>query len=189
MDIAKCNALKAELMASAPAVEVARDAIEAIIRTTFEALSTAEAYPHINNSDTEAKIAEFMSGFDNNPSATSTGAVTTLERFFDGNDDRGSICCNLDPHPGIARVRDVLTGLLTRPDVEGVYVYVLDINPGEHSWPHSDTVLVVGNIKLRALKNAVADLMPDEVGTAIDGILPPDIRKRHNGRVRTIWWD
>ena len=28
--------------------------------------------------------------------------VVPIERFFDGNDDLGSIGCNLNPHPGIA---------------------------------------------------------------------------------------
>ena len=32
--------------------------------------------------------------------------VVGIDRFFDGNDDLGSIGCNLDPHPGIARFID-----------------------------------------------------------------------------------
>src|SRR5262245_27366125 len=42
--------------------------------------------------------------------------LVAIERFFDGNDDLGSIGCNLMPHPGVEAFRDVLTGLLCRPD-------------------------------------------------------------------------
>ncbi len=47
--------------------------------------------------------------------------VVPIARFFDGNDDLGSIGCNLDPHPGIDKFREVLTGLLGRADVQAVY--------------------------------------------------------------------
>ena len=47
--------------------------------------------------------------------AQSEPRVVPIDRFFAGNDDLGSIGCNLDPHPGIDRFRQVLTGLLARP--------------------------------------------------------------------------
>lgn len=63
--------------------------------------------------------------------------------FFDGNDDEGSIGCNLDPHPGIARFWDTLVSLGQRRDVEAVYVWVR-----KHWWPlslkvpHRDTLRI-----------------------------------------------
>ena len=44
------------------------------------------------------------------------GQTIPVEEFFDGNDDLGSIGCNLDPHPGVDAFRNFLTGLLGRPD-------------------------------------------------------------------------
>src|SRR4051812_20945450 len=44
--------------------------------------------------------------------------IVSIERFFDGNEDSGSIGCNLTDHPGIDSFRDALTGLLRRPDVQ-----------------------------------------------------------------------
>jgi hypothetical protein len=44
--------------------------------------------------------------------------LVPIEEFFDGNDDLGSIGCNLPEHPGIAVFRDILVGLTLRPDVE-----------------------------------------------------------------------
>ena len=46
--------------------------------------------------------------------------IISVERFFDGSDDLGSIGCNLIEHPGVDAFRDVLTGLLRRPDVQSL---------------------------------------------------------------------
>jgi hypothetical protein len=55
--------------------------------------------------------------------------MVSIERFFDGNDDLGSIGCNLAEHPGIEVFRDVLTGLLERDDVEGVFALIMRLIP------------------------------------------------------------
>src|SRR3954452_23976533 len=89
--------------------------------------------------------------------------VVSITRFFDGNDDLGSIGCNLDPHPGIDRFREVLTGLLDRPDVRGVYARISELDPGEGCWPYTDIVLVAGTIPEDALRQAVSVLRPDEI--------------------------
>src|SRR4051812_46870703 len=72
--------------------------------------------------------------------------VVPIARFFDGNDDLASIGCNLDPHPSIEVFRDVLVGLLGRPGVEAVYAQISELDPGDDSWPFTDTALVVGGI-------------------------------------------
>lgn len=43
-----------------------------------------------------------------------------MSEFFDGNDDLGSIGCNLSDHPGIEAFRDTFARLLARPDVEAI---------------------------------------------------------------------
>ncbi len=111
-----------------------------------------------------------------------------IDRFFDGNDDLGSIGCNLLEHPGIERFRDILVGLERRPDVQGVYAQIAELDPGEDSWPFTDTVLVVGSIDPDTLRGLVAPLRPDEVGPAATG-LPPSISEKHDGTVSVVWWD
>ena len=54
---------------------------------------------------------------------------------FDGNDDAGSIGCNLTEHPGMNVFRDVLTGLLRRSDVQAVYAQIAELDAGEDCWP------------------------------------------------------
>ena len=110
-------------------------------------------------------------------------------RFFDGNDDRGSIGCNLNAHPGVEAFRDVLAGLLGRSDVEAVYSQIAELDPGEGSWPFTDTILVVGRISAAELRRAVSPLRPDEVGASEAFGIADSISERHGSPVLVVWWD
>ena len=115
--------------------------------------------------------------------------VVPLDRFFDGNDDEGSIGCNLVPHPGIPLFRDTLLGLLQRSDVTAVYALISELDPGDDAWPFTDTVLVAGTIQPEALTEALSVLQPDYVAFADPdeigefGIQPPVVQGV------TAWWD
>jgi len=115
--------------------------------------------------------------------------IVSVERFFDGNDDPGSIGCNLIEHPGVDTFRDVLTGLLRRRDVQAVYAQISELDPGEGCWPFADTVLVVGAIPADELRSAVSTLEPDEVAGAEDFGVSPSIAERHGSTVLAAWWD
>jgi len=115
--------------------------------------------------------------------------IISVERFFDGNDDLGSIGCNLIEHPGVDAFRDVLTGLLRRPDVQAVYAQISELDPGEDCWPFANTVLVVGAIPADELRSAVSTLEPDEVAAAEDFGISPSIAERHGSPVLAAWWD
>jgi len=115
--------------------------------------------------------------------------VVPISRFFDGNDDLGSIGCNLDPHPGINIFQKVLTGLIGRTDIQAVYAQISESDPGEGCWPFTDTILVVGNISANLLREEVSDLEPSEVGAAEEVSLSPTIAERFGSPVAAIWWD
>ena len=115
--------------------------------------------------------------------------VVPIADFFDGNDDLGSIGCNLDPHPGLDAFRDVLTGLLRRADVQAVYAQISELDAGEDMWPFSNTVVVAGEISPDDLRTAVSSLHPDEVGDAGALVLSSSIAERHGSAVQVIWWD
>lgn len=115
--------------------------------------------------------------------------IVSVERFFDGNDDLGSIGCNLTEHPGMDVFRDILTGILRRPGVEAVYAQISELDPGDGCWPFADTVFVVGKISADELRDAVATLQPDTVGDAEDFGIPSQISERHSSPVFAIWWD
>jgi hypothetical protein len=112
-----------------------------------------------------------------------------IERFFDGNDDEGSIGCNLLPHPGIAAFRNALVGLTRRPNVEAVYALVAETDPGEGLWPFSDTIFVAGTIGHRELMQAITALQPDEIAVAEEPMIPRRLRSAHRGQVLYAWWD
>ena len=92
--------------------------------------------------------------------------LVRIEVFFDGNDDLGSIGCNLIRHPGIEAARATFARLSARDDVEAIYAQIAELDPGEDSWPFTDTVLVFGSISPEQLAEEVAALEPDEVGSA-----------------------
>jgi hypothetical protein len=115
--------------------------------------------------------------------------VVSIDRFFDGNDDLGSIGCNLVDHPGVDRFRQVLAGLLDRQDVEAVYALISELDPGEDSWPFTDTVAVVGSIPADKLRQIVAPLEPDEVGAVDDFGVPASLKQKHDAPVLVAWWD
>ncbi len=50
--------------------------------------------------------------------------LLTLPEFFDGNDDFGSIGCNLAPPPGPVKFYEILKGISERSDVADVRVQI-----------------------------------------------------------------
>ncbi len=115
--------------------------------------------------------------------------LVPITRFFDGNDDLGSIGCNLIGHPGIDLFRDILVGLLSRHDVEAVYAAISELNPGESQWPFANTVFVFGSISVSELTAIVNQLEPDEVCGAGQIEVPTPVGVRHDSRAITLWWD
>lgn len=136
------------------------------------------------NVDREKKIALIES-----ISAQPECPLVAIERFFDGNNDLGSIGCNLMEHPGIDQFHEILTGLLRRDDVEAVFVQISELDPGDECWPFSDTVLVVGTIPVSELLEVVAPLQPDEVGTTEEYGTASSVLTKYKSPVHVIWWD
>lgn len=87
--------------------------------------------------------------------------LVTLDEFFDGNSEVGSIGCNLDSAPAPARFYELLLEIARRPEVKDVRVQITAFDAPE--WPFSDTVYVMTS----ATPEEVAlwfpdDLKPDE---------------------------
>ena len=113
--------------------------------------------------------------------------IVPIETFFDGNDDKASIGCNLMSHPGMDAFRNILLGIAARPNVVAVYAQVSEVDSGEAYWPFADTVLVVGPIRVDELANALAALEPDDVGPPAHGVR--EAIARHDAPVLVAWWD
>ena len=94
-----------------------------------------------------------------------TGLVlVTLEEFFEGNNDRGSIWCNLPEAPEPQMVFEVLKMIRARKDVADVRIMVTQYDGGEDEWPFSDTVYFIMSATPDDAKAWFGELYyPDEI--------------------------
>ena len=114
-------------------------------------------------------------------------ALVTIAEFFDGNDDLGSIGCNLTDHPGLDHFRQVLDNIASRPDVEQVWLQIYDLEEGD--WPFSENVLIVGTAPASHIEELSESLQPSEVSELQMDWTPsraPDLSGR---RYINLWWD
>jgi hypothetical protein len=72
-----------------------------------------------------------------------SSVAVSLEEFFVGNDDGGSIWCNIQNPIPPDRVFDILRGIRDRDRVADVVVLVTQYDGGKEEWPFSDTVYVI----------------------------------------------
>jgi hypothetical protein len=116
--------------------------------------------------------------------------VVSLEQFFDGNVDLGSIGCNLDDHPGIERFASVLHAIRDRPDVYDVLVGISEVL-ANGEWPLSNHVYVVTTAGPEAVCEWAASLGAEQPGQGWWNGAPPrwPIRVPAAARVVTLWWD
>jgi hypothetical protein len=117
--------------------------------------------------------------------------IIDIDDFFDGNEDAGSIGCNLDMHPGIGVFRDILCGLKKENGVKEVLALVTEIDPGEDSWPFADTVYIFGDIDIGVVKARLAPLEPtevDRIGFFASSELK-NMAKAKNTKLTVAWWD
>lgn len=115
--------------------------------------------------------------------------LAPIEAFLEGNEDLGSIGCNLPDHPGMAAFRAVFARLAARPDVDAIYAQIAELDPGDDCWPFADTVYVVGSIPGEHLGDALAPLQPDEVSLVGREDVPPELAQRYAAPIHVAWWD
>jgi hypothetical protein len=115
--------------------------------------------------------------------------LVSYERFFEGNDDVGSIACNIEAHPGVAWYSDAFKRIAADPAVKAIFVEINDVNQVEDdndSWPSSDKVHVVTKASDKRIEAWRQELQADEVGPVekAEGLEVPE---GYRGQV--FWWD
>jgi hypothetical protein len=116
--------------------------------------------------------------------------VVSLEDFFEGNKDYGSIGCNLDEHPGPSRFYSVLRSIRARPQVQDVLVSISEVPEDDESWPYSDRVYIFTSAAPEELRDWARELQPSEVEEGFIGGAPPAAPALEPGmRVLALWWD
>jgi hypothetical protein len=116
--------------------------------------------------------------------------IVSLEDFFVGNSDRGSIGCNLgDRQPAISEFYSTLRGLRAKSEVQDILVRIYDYDNAP-SWPYTDTVYIIASATLDQVQRWIAPLKPDEVHTGWMYGAPPKAPSLGSGMVPySVWWD
>jgi hypothetical protein len=115
--------------------------------------------------------------------------LVPLEDFFEGNDDLGSIGCNLMDHPGIEFFYEHLKAIRNRANVTNVLVGVYELEESDYTmWPFSETVYVITSENPESVFDWFAPLQPDSVGPDMTGAKNlPVIPDGHE--ICVAWWD
>ena len=115
--------------------------------------------------------------------------LVTLEEFFDGNDDGGSIWCNLPTAPPPEKVFQTLKKIRDRNDVGDVRILVTQYDGGDDEWPFSDTVYFMTTSSTDDVVSWLGDeyapdeIWPEKFGRAEAIPLPPGMH------IIAAWWD
>lgn len=95
-------------------------------------------------------------------------ALVTLEEFFEGNDDPGSIGYNLPDPPEPREFYKLLAAIRDRADVADVRVQIMD-HENADGWPSSDTLWIITSAAPEEVRNWFPErLAPDELLDGFD---------------------
>jgi len=83
--------------------------------------------------------------------------LVTVDEFFEGNDDVGSIGCNLESEPPPIVFYELFRAISRRPEVKDIRIQITMFDNPE--WPFSDTVYIMTT----ASPEQVASWFPDEL--------------------------
>ncbi len=114
-------------------------------------------------------------------------ALVTPAEFFDGNDDLGSIGCNLSEHPGLDAFHAEIKKLSALRGVTSIWLQIYDIDEGE--WPFSENLLVFGDISLEQIKTLTEAMEPSEVWEKHIDWTPSRNPELAGTRCVNLWWD
>jgi hypothetical protein len=115
--------------------------------------------------------------------------IVTLEDFFQGNNDLGSIGCYLLTHPGLDGFFSVLKQIRDRGDVQDVLVEIYQISD-QASWPSSERVYILTSATSEEVIEWMHALQPVEIskGWAYgEPAAAPDLMS--GIEVYAAWWD
>jgi hypothetical protein len=121
------------------------------------------------------------------PESREGRALLTPEEFFTGNDDLGSIGCNLPDHPGLDYFRRIVEMLERHPNVESVWMQIYDWDEGD--WPFVENVLIFGETPLSDVERIAAKLLPSEIEEMTMDWTPTRDPKLYGRSYINLWWD
>lgn len=120
--------------------------------------------------------------------------VVSLEDFFIGNEEEGSIGCNLMNHPGLSFFFKTLKSIREKDNVQDVLVEITDIDTLKepyNEWAFSDRIYVITNETLTEVKKWLEPLFPDDIEEGWSMVKPHSTAPliRDGFKVFSAWWD
>ena len=142
-------------------------------------------------SDPRSTLIERISrlGDVNDPETPSP--LVTLEEFFAGNDDLGSIGCNFYPdQPAPCEFYELFRSIRTKPGVTDVRVEVSEHDDPDE-WPFSDTVWIVTSESPEAVAAWLGErFAADEIFVGFQSDRPRESILIPDGmNAIGVWWD
>lgn len=115
--------------------------------------------------------------------------VVSLDEFFDGNDDYGSIGPNIhENQPSLEEFYVTFKDLIVSRDAKEILVRISDIEGLD--WPFTDAVYIITDRYLEDIEEKVDHLQPDEICEGWMYGKPVNVGDLHKGLdVFTLWWD
>ena len=115
--------------------------------------------------------------------------VLSLDEFFIGNNDIGSIGVNLYPNqPSLATFYKVFKELIQTGQIENVFIRIADVEDIE--WFFTDTVFIIGDTTVDTLRHKVTKIQPSEIYSGWLYGLPANLHDNFSHKqVHSLWWD
>jgi hypothetical protein len=134
------------------------------------------------------RITERVTRLGHPDNAETPRPLVTVEEFFDGNTEAGSIGCNLESTPTPAQFYELFRAIGLRPEVKDIRVQITAFDVPE--WPFSDTVYILTS----ASPDEVAswfpkELAPDETWEGFVGQPYEPYQIPEGTRPIACWWD
>ena len=116
--------------------------------------------------------------------------LVTLEEFFVGNDDYGSIGCNLSPQLGPQVFFERLNFVRSQSNVQEVFVEINEVAEDPTTWPFADRVYVLTSAAAADVERWTADLLPDSIDEGFAYGEPTSAPALSPGYTcYGVWWD
>lgn len=112
----------------------------------------------------------------------------SVDEFFDGNKDTGSIGCNIFPDPpSLSDFYEILKKIELGEKTKTLAIRIADVD--DVDWFYTDAVYIVGAYNIREIKQLFEPLKPDEVYEGLMYGTPANFPDVNNSKSYSIWWD
>ncbi|WP_291581966.1 hypothetical protein [Clostridium sp. UBA6640] len=116
--------------------------------------------------------------------------IVSLEDFFEGNDDIGSIGCNILEHPGIEKFYLILKEIRNKVNVQDVLVEIMEYDELDNTWPFSERIYILTKEEKSEISIWTKELQLDDIGEGYMYGEPKAAPKLEEGcLVYSLWWD